>query len=66
MPISLLNTFTQEWVIRVKVFKKYPLKFYKNQRGQGCIFNLDLMDKQKTQIQATMFNESAEKWAPLI
>lgn len=45
VPIAILNTFTQEWVIRVKVFKKYGLKHYSNQRGSGCIFNLDLIDK---------------------
>lgn len=62
----MLNTFTKEWVIRVKVFRKYPMKFYKNQRGQGCFLKIDLMDKHKTQIEASFFNESAEKWAPLI
>jgi len=35
---------------------------YKNDRGEGQIFNFDLIDRDGTMIQATMFNEVAIKW----
>ena len=33
MPVSCLNTFTQDWVIKVKVTKKYEIKNWNNARG---------------------------------
>ena len=62
MPVSCLNTFTQDWVIKVKVCKKYDLKHWNNARGTGTLLNVDLMDKSSGQIQATFFNDAATKW----
>ena len=62
MPVSCLNTFTQDWVIKVKVVKKYELKHWNNARGTGTLLNIDLMDKSNGQIQATFFNDAANKW----
>lgn len=62
MPVSCLNTFTQDWVIKVKVTKKYELKHWNNARGSGVLLNVDLMDKSKDQIQATFYNDAAQKW----
>ena len=62
MPVSCLNTFTQDWIIKVKITKKYQVRQWKNARGEGTILNLDLMDKENTQIQATFFSEAATKF----
>ena len=66
MPVSCLNTFTQDWTIKVKVMKKYEFRHWSNQKGSGDILNLDLMDQQNTQITATFYNESALKWNDVI
>jgi hypothetical protein len=44
MPLSCMNTFTQDWVIKVKVNKKV-FKTYNNAKGPGQLLNVDLMDK---------------------
>jgi len=63
MPIKCLNQFSQDWRIKARVVKKpTALKPYKNERGQGQIFNFDLIDREGTLIQATMFNEVAIRW----
>ena len=62
MPVSCLNTFTQDWIIKVKITKKYQIRNWKNDRGEGCLLNMDLMDKENTQIQATFYNDAATKW----
>ena len=62
MPVSCLNTFTQDWTIKVKVTKKYDLKTWNNARGQGVLLSVDLMDSSRVQIQATFFNDAAKKW----
>ncbi|KAJ0081249.1 hypothetical protein Patl1_11073 [Pistacia atlantica] len=38
------------------------MRTYKNARGEGCVFNVELTDQDGTQIQATMFNEAARKF----
>ena len=49
-PLALLNNMINDWVIRVKVAKKYPIRNYQNARGSGSILNIDLIDKNMTQI----------------
>jgi replication factor A1 len=44
------------------VKKPATMRPYKNDRGEGQIFNFDLIDRDGTMIQATMFNEVAIKW----
>lgn len=66
MPLSCLNTFAREWTIKAKVIKKYPMKYWKNERGEGNLFSVDLMDREDTQIQATMYKESADKWFEIL
>ena len=62
MPIGALNQFSMDFRFKARILKKYPLKSYNSQKGQGVILNVDLIDREDTQIQATMFNETAQKW----
>jgi replication factor A1 len=61
-----LNTFTQDWIIKVKLMKKYPMKTWNNAKGEGTLFTMDLMDRENTSIQATLFKEAATKWHPIL
>lgn len=38
------------------------MREYKNAKGTGKIYSFDLIDKEGTMIQATFFNENAERW----
>ena len=62
MPVNCLNTYVQDWVIKVKVAKKYPMRDWSNARGQGTLLNMDLMDKSRNMVQATFFNDGARKY----
>jgi len=62
MPIKALNQFSSDWRFKARVLKKPPLREYKNAKGNGKIMSLDLIDREGTMIQATMFNETAVKW----
>jgi hypothetical protein len=42
MPVSCLNTFTQDWIIKVKINKKNELRHWNNAKGTGMLLNLDL------------------------
>lgn len=43
--------------------KKYDLREWKNAKGNGNLLNVELMDKDGTLIQATFFNDAAEKFS---
>ena len=62
MPIKFINNLTIDWCIKARVVKKSQLRPYKNAKGEGVILTLDLIDKDGTIIQGTMFNENAKKW----
>ncbi|XP_004508670.1 replication protein A 70 kDa DNA-binding subunit B [Cicer arietinum] len=61
-PLVSLNPYMGGWTIKVSVTSKGTMRTYKNARGEGCVFNVELTDEDGTQIQATMFNEAARKF----
>ncbi|RAL39141.1 hypothetical protein DM860_011627 [Cuscuta australis] len=61
-PLISLNPYQGVWTIKVCVTNKGNMRFYKNARGEGCVFNVELTDQDGTQIQATMFNEAVKKF----
>ncbi|KAK7292168.1 hypothetical protein RIF29_07911 [Crotalaria pallida] len=61
-PLVSLNPYQGNWTIKVSVTSKGSMRNYKNARGEGCVFNVELTDEDGTQIQATMFNGAANKF----
>ncbi|XWS51231.1 hypothetical protein CRYUN_Cryun12cG0158800 [Craigia yunnanensis] len=61
-PLVSLNPYQGNWMIKVRLTSKGNMRTYKNARGEGCVFNVELTDENGTQIQATMFNEAARKF----
>ncbi|XP_022738115.1 replication protein A 70 kDa DNA-binding subunit D-like isoform X2 [Durio zibethinus] len=61
-PLVSLNPYQGNWTIKVRLTSKGNMRTYKNARGEGCVFNVELTDEDGTQIQATMFNEAAKKF----
>ncbi|CAH8312792.1 unnamed protein product [Eruca vesicaria subsp. sativa] len=61
-PLVSLSPYQGSWTIKVRVTNKGVMKNYKNARGEGCVFYVELTDEEGTQIQATMFNAAAKKF----
>ncbi|CAN7089844.1 unnamed protein product [Brassica rapa subsp. narinosa] len=61
-PLVSLNPYQGSWTIKVRVTNKGNMRNYKNAKGEGCVFNVELTDEEGTQIQATMFNDAARKF----
>ncbi|XP_047971793.1 replication protein A 70 kDa DNA-binding subunit B-like [Salvia hispanica] len=61
-PLASLNPYQGNWTIKVRVTGKGNMRSYRNARGEGCVFNVELTDEDGTQIQATMFNDAAKKF----
>ncbi len=61
-----MNQFSTDWRVKARLTKKNPLREWTNAKGTGCLLNVELMDKEGTQIQATFFNDGARKYDPLL
>lgn len=59
-PITSLNPYNSKWTIRARVTAKSPIRKYQNQRGEGMLFSVDLLD-ESGEIRATAFNETVTK-----
>lgn len=66
MPISALNLYSHDWNIKARVLKRAQIRTYKNARGEGKILNIDLIDREGTMIQATLFNKEVDAWAEML
>ena len=47
-PIRVLNQFSMDWRIRARITKKGDQKQWKNQKGEGVLMNIELIDKEGT------------------
>lgn len=58
-PISSLNPYQQNWKIKARCTNKDKMRAWKNHKGEGKLFGVDLLDNQGSQIRAIAFNETA-------
>lgn len=58
--IASLNPYhTKSWVVLARVSFKSPIKTWSNDRGEGKLFSVDLMDGSG-EIRCTMFNDAVD------
>ncbi|KAI3388651.1 hypothetical protein SNEBB_005732 [Seison nebaliae] len=63
--IESLTPYDQSWAICGRVTMKGDLKKWSNAKGEGCLFNFNMMDDTGT-IRMTAFKAEAEKFFELI
>lgn len=44
-PLVSLNPYQGNWTIKVRVTSKGNMRTYRNARGEGCVFNVELTDE---------------------
>ncbi|CCH45720.1 Replication protein A 70 kDa DNA-binding subunit [Wickerhamomyces ciferrii] len=63
--IDQLSPYQNIWTIKARVSFKGEMRTWSNQRGEGKLFNVNLLD-ETDEIRATAFNDNAEKFYNLL
>ena len=67
IPIANLSpSLRWDWRIKARVTKKGEKRTWKNDKGEGYLINVDLIDEEGTQIQGTLFKEIADKYFDML
>ena len=66
LPISALGPYTRRWRLRARVTRKSEVRRFVNQRGQGQLFSVDLVDAEGGETRATFFGAAVEKFLSLV
>lgn len=60
-PISSLTPYQNKWTIRVRVTNKSDIRHWSNQKGEGKLFSMDLVD-ESGEMRATGFNDIVDRY----
>ncbi|KAH9945846.1 replication factor-a protein [Epithele typhae] len=60
-PIESLSPYQNNWTIKARVTNKSDIRTWSNQRGEGKLFNMTLMD-ESGEIRATAFNAAVDQF----
>jgi len=64
-PINSLSPYQNKWTLRARVVYKAPIRTWSNQRGDGKLFSMDLID-ESGEIRATAFNNECDRFFDMI
>lgn len=60
--VTQLSPFQKDFKIKVRVTRKGPIRTWNNDKGSGKLFSVDFLDMNGGEIQATCFNDVADKF----
>ncbi|GAA5921776.1 hypothetical protein JCM1841_001858 [Sporobolomyces salmonicolor] len=64
-PIESLSPYQNKWTIKARVTSKSEIRHWSNQRGDGKLFSVNLLD-ESGEIRATGFNDACDNLYPIL
>lgn len=64
--VKTLTSNTKDFTIKARVTRKTDMKEWKNERGAGKLFSINIIDTFNEEISVNFFKEEAEKFYPMI
>lgn len=64
-PIKSINPYQNKWTIKARITNKSEIKTWKNVKGDGKLFSMDLID-DSGEIRVTAFNDTVDKFYDMI
>ena len=61
-PLSTLNPYQNSFTIKVKCISKDKIRNWSNNNRKGTVSSLEVIDKQRSQIEITLFSEFVDKF----
>ncbi|CAM9765032.1 unnamed protein product, partial [Phaeothamnion confervicola] len=65
-PISQVNPYQNRWTIKARVTSKGDIRAWSNQRGEGQLFSIEMLDEAGGEIRATFFRDAVDKYYNMI
>jgi replication factor A1 len=65
LPIKSINPYQNKWTIKARVANKSEIKTWRNAKGDGRLFSIDLID-DSGEIRATSFNDGVDRFYEMI
>ncbi|CAM0943763.1 unnamed protein product [Alopecurus aequalis] len=66
IPISSLNPYLGRWAIKGRVTAKGDIRRYHNAKGEGKVFNFDLLDSDGGEIRVACFNALLDRFYEVV
>ncbi|KAJ9514509.1 hypothetical protein QJQ45_016236, partial [Haematococcus lacustris] len=66
VPIRSLNPYNSRWAVKARCTSKSDLRRYNSVKGEGKLFNFDLLDRDGGEIRVTAFNDQVDKFFDLV
>jgi replication factor A1 len=64
--VKTLTSSSRDFAIKARVTKKMDIKEWKNERGTGKLFSINIIDSFNEEISVTFFKEDADKFFNLV
>ena len=63
MPLNALSPFSgQTWIVKVRVLNRDVVRRWKNEKGEGLVTNVTIIDAVGTAMRATLFGDAVIKF----
>lgn len=66
IPISSLNPYQGRWAIKGRVTAKGDIRRYHNAKGEGKVFNFDLLDSDGGEVRVACFNTLLDRFYEVV